>query len=355
MIFARALLIITAGFAFACSVPAVAADGGSILKPTPKASICNAPPLRYPGALPPTFNIDPDYFAAYQSDPADYLGNYATYLTALSARALVSRDAQERLHTELVKVAMDKPLRRTKDQEGIFYMELMVLTPYVIAYAQQRNYLEAGDRKLIEGWIEKRLGYLKAGSNRFALNNREYHFAFVQAVYAYATDNQRMTRQAYREFTRAIKGQRRDGSLPEDSQRGGSALHYSSHAIGNLVALADVLEVSGFDAYNHEFEGKSLHTMIAFLIAANNDPQLIVGYASSDPEFSQYQFPGTSPSRQAMDWKKNEQIGWAYLYMNRFPDHANTQGLRAMTPFLKNREIGTPHQPWGHARCYLGG
>ncbi len=336
------------------SMSVAATDGGSILQPTPKASICNAAPLNYPGPLPKTFNVDPDYFTAFQSDPAEYLGQYAVHLTALSARALVSKEAQLKLHNELIGVARDEPLKWVKNQDAPFYMELMVLTPYVIAYAQQISYLEQDKRDLIEGWIEQRLKLLKGASDSSKLNNREYHFSFVQAVYGHATQNNRLTKQAYKVFTRAVRNQRSDGSLPEDSERGGSALHYSSHAIGNLVALADVLELSGINAYDYEIDGKSLHTMVAFLVAADRNPKLIEGYAGGNPEFSKYQFPGTSPSKQAMDWKSNEQIGWAYYYMDQFPGHLNTRALLSMTPFLRNRQIGTPHQPWGHARCYLG-
>ncbi len=323
------------------------------MQPTPKAAFCNAMQLKYPGALPEYLDINQDYAKAYQSSADDYYHNYALYLTSLTSRALLSKEQRQRLIAELVKVAAEKPIKWPSQNDPPVFHEMLILMPYTVAYGHSRDFMTDDQKLLVEAWIKSRIKLLSKGEER-GTNNRVYHYGAILAAYGYATDDSSFTKRAFAIYKNAIKKQRNDGSLLEDSQRGGSALHYSNKAVGNLVAIAEILKSSGYDAYGFEKDGRSLHTIIQFLLAAGGNPELISGYAASDPEFSVFQFPGTSPENQTMEWKQSPVMSWAYFYMARFPDHPNTKGLIAISPFLRSGKIGEPDIPVGNARCYLG-
>lgn len=330
-----------------------AADTGTIMQPNPKAAFCNAMRLQYPGPLPEYLDINQDYQKAYQSSADDYYHNYAIFLTSLTSRALLSNDQRSRLISELVKVAADQPSKWPPQNDPPVFHEMLVLMPYTVAYAHSRAFMGADQRSLVEKWIKSRIKLLSKGEEK-RTNNRAYHFGAILAAYGYASGDQSFTKRAWAIYKNAIKKQRDDGSLKEDSERGGSALHYTNQAVGNLVAIAEILQSSGLDAYGYEVNGRSLHTAVKFLLDAGNDPSLIVGYASGNPTFSKFQFPSSSPENQDMGWKKYDTISWGYFYMARFSDHPNTERLLATSSFLRGGQIGNPDISVGNAKCYLG-
>jgi poly(beta-D-mannuronate) lyase len=346
-------VVSAAAFMLLSAVP-VSAAAGTIMEPKPKASFCNAMPLNYPGFLPEYLDMNADYAKAYQSSADDYFHNYALYLTSLTSRALLSSEQSGKLVAELVKVAESRPITWPRPNDPPHFHEMLVLMPYTVAYAHVKSSMTEGQQKLVESWIKSRIKLLSKGLPEQKTNNRVYHYGAILAAFGYATGESAYSKKAYGIYTTAIKKQRDDGSLMQDSERGGSALHYTNQAIGNLVALAEILQSSGYDTYGYELKGRSLHTIVQFLLAAGSNPALIKGYAEDNPEYSQFQFPGSSPDNQDMGWKRSVIISWAYFYMARFPDHPNTKGLMSISPFLRSGQVGEPDIATGNARCYLG-
>jgi poly(beta-D-mannuronate) lyase len=332
----------------------VSAATGTIMAPNPKASFCNAMPLNYPGFLPEYLDMNQDYAKAYQSSADDYYHNYAMYLTSLTSRALLSAERRGKLVAELIKVAESRPITWPLPNDPPVFHEMLVLMPYTVAYAHVKSSMTEDQQKLVVGWIKSRIKLLSKEFSNQRINNRAYHYGAILAAFGYATGESSYSKKAYGIYTTAIKKQRDDGSLMQDSERGGSALHYTNQAIGNLVALAEILQSSGYDTYSYELKGRSLHTIVQFLLAAGSNPALIKGYAGGNPEYSQFQFPGSSPDNQDMGWKRSVIISWAYFYMARFPDHPNTKGLMSISPFLRSGQVGEPDIATGNARCYLG-
>ena len=346
-------VVSAAAFMLLSAMPVIA-DTGTIMEPKPKASFCNAMPLNYPGFLPEYLDMDQDYAKAYQSSADDYFHNYALYLTSLTSRALLSSEQRGKLVAELVKVAESRPITWPLRNDPPIFHEMLVLMPYTVAYAHSKAYMSDDQQKLVEGWIKSRIKLLSKEFSNERINNRAYHYGAILAAFGYATGESSYSKKAYGIYTTAIKKQRDDGSLRQDSERGGSALHYTNQATGNLVALAEILQSSGYDTYGYEVNGRSLHSIVQFLLAAGNNPALIKGYAEGNRQYSQFQFPGSSPGNQDMGWKKYPTISWGYFYMARFPSHPNTKGLLAISPFLRSGQVGEPDTSTGNARCYLG-
>lgn len=332
-----------------------AADTGTIMQPKPKAAFCNAMPLRNPGPLPEYLDINQDYSKAYQSSADELFHNYALYLTSLTSRALLSADMRQKLIAELVKVAVEKPITWPPQNDPPHFHEMLILMPYTVAYGHSKSLMTADQQRVVEQWIKSRIKLLSKGLPNQKTNNRVYHYGAILAAFGHATGDASYTKKAIGIYTTAIKRQRDDGSLRQDSERGGSALHYTSQATGNLIALAEVLTSSGYDAYGFEHNGRSIHNIVRFLLAAGSNPSLIRDYAAGNPEYSQYQFPGSSPDKQDMGWKGSTTISWGYFYIARFPDHPNAKGLLAISPFLRSGKVGDVDIATGNARCYLGG
>lgn len=338
-----------------CLLPfASLADGGSILNPTPKKSLCFENILDYPGPLPPVLEMPLDYTEMYESEEAAYLDRYATYLNSLLARATVSIDAQQRLMAEMLQIARTKPIQWPDKANPPHNFEFITLMPYIVGYAHHKNAFSPAERLEVEGWINSRF---KLIGDRFLAkkaNSRVYDLGSLIAAYGYAIDNPALTKKAYRVYTTAIKYLREDGSLREDSERGGSALFYTASSIGNLVTLAEMLRSSGIDAYSYSYKDQSLHDAVAFLVAATKDPSLIYGYASQNPEQRNLAIPGYSPEKMDMTWLKSHLIGWGHFYIARFPNHPNSKALLELSPYLRSGEIQSAVRPAGNSRCFLG-
>lgn len=328
----------------------------STLEPTGNPKYCAALTAPYPGPLPEEIGISNNYKENYQSDFDNYMHNYAIYITALSSQAVVSEKAAETLHAEIVANAQRKPIQyNVKDEVPPIFHVLLVMVPQATAYARDKGRYSPEEQNVVEAWI---LGVIKTlqkdyALTNFKLDNKQYLFGVLKAAYGYAANDKSMIDKAFKTYTTAIKGQRKDGSLPHDSGRGGSALHYSNQAVGNLVVLADILETAGIDAWGYQSGEKSVHTIIKFLLDATENPSLIADYAN-DPETRGSSFPGTSPTNQDRSWPKQDNSSWGHYYLKKFGENENATRLFEISPFLKSGKIGQPDGPFGNARCNAG-
>jgi poly(beta-D-mannuronate) lyase len=341
---------------FASALIAFPADAGTILDPAGKASLCNAMAAQSPGPLPAKIGISAVYAENVGSDVSEFTDRYATYITALTSQAVVSKRAADELRNEIVGNARQRPLDyNARDEVPPIFHVLSVLTPQAIAYAQHSSEYSDEERAVVEAWLLDAIKKLQGdyALKKFKLDNKQYLFGVLMAAYGYGAGDEQMINKAFGIYKTAIKGQRKDGSLPRDSGRGGSALHYSNQAVGNLIALAELLSSAGFDAYGFEVRGKSIDTIISFLLDATEDPALIAGYAN-DPETRDASFPGTSPTNQDRNWPKYASSSWGYFYFARFGNNENAQRLLKLSPFLKSGSVGEPNGPYGNARCYVG-
>lgn len=328
----------------------------SILNPAGSAKYCNALSAPYPGPLPEKIGISGNYRKNYQSEFDNYMHAYALYITALSSQAVVSEKAAEKLRLEIVSNAERQPIKyNIKDEVPPIFHVLLVVVPQALAYARDKAAYTPNEKNIVDAWLLNVIKTLQKdyAIRKYKLDNKQYLFGVLLAAYGQAASDQKMVNKASNIYTTAIKGQRKDGSLPRDSGRGGSALHYSNQAVGNLVALADVLETAGFDAWGYKSGDKSIHTIIKFLLDATENPALIAGYAD-DPETRDASFPGTSPTNQDRRWPKGEMSSWGHYYIQKFGRNENADRLLALSPFMRSGIIGQPDGPYGNARCYAG-
>ena len=311
----------------------------------------------YPGDLPDRLDQDfSKYREIYQGEIDDYLHAYSDYLMLLTAHATWSLDASARLKTEILKNAIRQPLKYNAKAEGrpTFHV-LLIMVPITIAYAQHKNDYTKDERKLVDNWIKNKLNTIMKDSylGFTDTDNKKYYIGVWLAAFAKATGDTSYLNKAISIYKKAINKQRKDGSLINDSQRGGSAIHYTNQAVMSLVTLAEMLTEAGFDAYGYQNGGRSIHTIINFLLSATKDPALISGYAS-DPVWSNSSFPGYSAQNQQLKWMNNQNSVWAYYYLNRFRETEIGKQIRSIAPFVRNRKIAVHENAGGNPVCFIG-
>lgn len=333
-------------------------DKDPVYCPTDFSKVANGMDVRqYPGKLPDRLDQDfSKYRDIYQGDIDNFMHAYADYMMMLLASATWSKEAAEQLRREIVSNANREPLKYNPRAEGrpTFHV-ILAMVPITVAYAQHKNEYTAAEQKAVDKWIGKKLNTILRDSYLGSVDtdNKKYLIGVWLAAFGHATSDKSFTTKAIAIYKRAIDKQRKDGSLKNDSQRGGSAIHYSNQATAGLVTLAEMLTETGFDAYAYEKKGRSIHTIIKFLLDATENPKLIAGYAS-DPEWSKSSFPGYSADHQALDWMNNMNSVWGYYYLNRFGSSELSQRLLKVSPFLRRGQIGVNANAAGNPSCYLG-
>lgn len=313
---------------------------------------------KYPGELPVSLDQDfSKYREIYQGEIDDYLHAYSDYLMLLMAKATWSPDASVALRKEILKNSIIQPLKYNAKAEGrpTFHI-LLVMVPLTIAYAQHKHEYSKDEKNLVNKWIERKLrtilqdNYLGSTDT----DNKKYFIGVWLAAFAEATGNKSYLNKAISIFKKAVDKQRKDGSLINDSQRGGSAIHYTNQAVMSLVTLAEMLTEAGFNAYDYNKNGRSIHTIINFLLDATIDPTRISGYAS-DPEWSKSSFPGYSAENQQLKWITNQNAVWAYYYLNRFEKSDLGNKIRSVSPFIRKKQLAVHENAGGNPVCYIGG
>jgi hypothetical protein len=121
---------------------------------------------------------------------------------------------------------------------------------------------------------------------------------------------------------------RRDGSLPEETRRGASALKYSNMAISGLTLLAELSNLAGRSLYAYRAPNGDIHTAVGFLATALANENLIAGYAAENVTPTDAPAPGGRQSRAFMQ----DGMGWSAIYLARFPDSGTARMLVKVLP-----------------------
>ncbi len=319
-------------------------------------------PLSSAVRLPTVVDI-PNAYTGNSPDPATTaMKAWADRVMRLSSNARISTAANETLRAELLAAArggaMTWPANWNQGDHrppSVVYHTMETLFPAQIAYIQQRESFSPQERAVFEAWsgeIVARLGRTDQVRN-WTLDNKKYQYGAVLAAQGVMTGDSGMLSQSRRIYATAMRGMRSDGSLPGDSGRGGSALHYTNLAIANLVAIAELNAAAGHDLYGDPQRGGTIHAAILFLARATQDPKLIAGYANT-PNWQDGSFSGYTPDNQDRRWANSNAALWGNYYLARFGNTAGGQSLRGISPHLQQRRSGVHQQAGGNARCFTG-
>jgi poly(beta-D-mannuronate) lyase len=251
-----------------------------------------------------------------------------------------------------------------KNPEATMYYNLdRTLLPVIVSFSlvEDGRDMASDDRRLIEQWLDALVWRRGPGRARdpglsSSRNNHRYLSDSVTMAWGILRGDDEGFRAGIERYLDALAQMRPDGSLPLETARGARALNYQRHAIGSLVAIAEMAAVQGYDLYGIEGEdGQSIHGAIRFLLDGIDHPEIVWPYAMENEN------PGPWRNYKVQDLgfmtkrgHGRHYMAWAEAYMARFA--GSELALR-----LRNEldAFGSAEQPLideyigGNASCFF--
>ena len=144
--------------------------------------------------------------------------------------------------------------------------------------------------KIIKGWfkrIVKKNEHLmyeysnyKSGSGANGTPKRAHNHALSSAMshmqLGILLSDKKLFRKAFKNFEAAIKYQRKDGSMPIETRRGGRAMFYQARAMNALAVIAMLAENQGYNIWDYDYKGKNYHVQLLKLYLQHQSDQSLV-------------------------------------------------------------------------------
>ena len=219
-------------------------------------------------------------------------------------------------------------------------VNLYIASPMMAAYsfAKQILYIPEAEDAIIKNWFKKivkrnkhlmyKYSNYKSGSGASGVPKRAHNHALSSAMshmqLGILISDDNLFRTAFRNYEAAIKYQRKDGSMPIETRRGGRAMFYQARAMNALAVIAILAENQGYDVWNYEHKGKNYHNIVKFFIDFTENNEIVFKYAK------EMKAPGPAKDykRQDLDGSSSSHWGWLSAYATRFPNHENIQRLK---------------------------
>ena len=278
--------------------------------------------------------IDPVKWKAYQesSGPVKELGNKAVD-AADAFRSTGSRQAAQCVLALVKTAAQDKALTGKMSSNQAYFVQGWVAGALAIAVLKVRDsgVIDRADTKLIADWLktvsQQTMDYYDkrdAAAPNHNGNNHLYWAGVQVGAVAILGNDRKLFDWSVAAYRNGIRQITPEGTLPEEMRRGQRALHYHLYAASPLVYLAEFGEDNGIDLYA---EGDHALKRLVDRSIAGLDGS---GYFDKATGIKQ-DLPDGPPSAEA--------IGWAKVYVHRFPDPA-ISALLAKAPSLGYMYLG---------------
>ncbi len=206
------------------------------------------------------------------------------------------------------------------------------------SFAKQIIKVPDNEDKIIKDWFKKivrknkHLMYeysnYKTGSGANGTPKRAHNHALSSAIshmqLGILLNDNKFFRTAFKNYEAAIRYQRKDGSMPIETRRGGRAMFYQGRAMNALSVIAIISENQGYNIWEYDYKGKNFHNIVKFFIDFTENNEIVFKYAKS----MKHPGPAKNYKVQDLDSRSSSNWGWLYAYVTRFPDHENVQRLK---------------------------
>ncbi|MBD1156796.1 alginate lyase family protein [Pelagibacterales bacterium SAG-MED20] len=219
-------------------------------------------------------------------------------------------------------------------------VNLYIASPMMAGYsfAKQRISVPEEEDKIIKDWFKKivkknqhlmyELKRYKQGTQAIGVPRSAHNHALSSAIshmqLGILLNDNKLFKKVFRNYENAIRYQRKDGSMPIETRRGGRAIFYQGRAMTALTTIAIIAENQGYNIWDYEYKGKNLHNLVKFFIDFTENNEIVFKYAK------EMKAPGPAKDykRQDVNGSSSSQWGWLYAYASRFPNHENIQRLK---------------------------
>ena len=276
--------------------------------------------------------IDPVKWKAYQesSGPVKKLGQDAVD-AADAYQATGSRQAAECVLKLEKTAAHDNALTGKMSSNQAYFVQGWVVGALGIALLKVRDsgVIDKADTKLLTDWMKmvskQTMSYYEERLAKSPNGNNHLYWAGVQVgAIAIAANDRKLFDWALMTYRNGIKQITPEGTMAEEMRRGQRALHYHLYAAAPLAYIAEFGEDNGIDLYaeNNGAMKRLVDRSIQGLEGS--------GYFDKATGIKQ-DLPDGAPSAEA--------IGWAKVYVHRFPDPAISK-LLSEAPSLGYMYLG---------------
>ena len=258
-----------------------------------------------------------------------------------------NKEACEYVKKVILEWANANAAKRTgpSDGEGRHWndtltVNLYIASPMMAAYSFVKQVINVpiAEDKIIKDWFKKivkknehlmyKYSNYKSGSGATGTPKRAHNHALSSAMshmqLGILLDDDKLFRTAFKNFEAAIKYQRKDGSMPIETRRGGRAMFYQARAMNALAVIAILAENQGYNVWDYEYKGKNYHNIVKFFIDFTENNEIVFEYAKS----MKHPGPAKNYKKQDLNSRSSSNWGWLYAYVSRFPDHENVQRLK---------------------------
>ena len=219
-------------------------------------------------------------------------------------------------------------------------VNLWIASPMMAGYSfvKQKITVPEEEDKIIKDWFKKivkrnqhlmyELKTYKQGTQAVGVPRSAHNHALSSAIshmqLGILLNDNKLFRKVFRNYENAIKYQRKDGSMPIETRRGGRAMFYQGRAMTALTAIAVIAENQGYNIWDYEYKGKNFHNIVKFFIDFTENNEIVFKYAK------EMKAPGPAKNykRQDLDGSSSSHWGWLYAYATRYPNHENIKKLK---------------------------
>ena len=226
-------------------------------------------------------------------------------------------------------------------------VNLWIASPMMAGYSFAKQIITIPDEedKIIKDWFKKivkknkHLMYsmtYKDGTQAKGVPKRAHNHALSSAMshmqLGILLNDSKLFRKAFLNYEAAIKYQRKDGSMPIETRRGGRAMFYQARAMTALTSIAIIAENQGYNIWDYEYKGKNFHNIVKFFIDFTENNEFVFKYAKA----MKAPGPARDYKRQDLDGSSSSNWGWLSAYATRFPNHENIQRLQKWSTNYKD-------------------
>lgn len=206
-----------------------------------------------------------------------------------------------------------------------------------MAYSIVRPQVEGKqeEKKRINDWLN-RLAHQHADipgrPDNSCCNNHFYRRALYGTLVGILTEDQKLFHFGVSAIYSGLSDLVGPGAFPLEMKRGRRASHYQNYALLYLITNMQVISRQGYDIFNLEINGKTIHDAVDFALDIFADPSALGDFAPHE------QYTGF--------FTDDQYFAWMEIYQHHFNDPRIADFIKPMRPIF-NRSAG------GYATLYF--
>lgn len=170
-----------------------------------------------------------------------------------------------------------------------------------MAYSIARPYVEGleEERAEVEQWLHGlalQHSAIPGEPEESCCNNHFYRRALYASMVGVLVEDDDLFRFGVSAIYSALHDMTESGALPLEVNRGRRAIHYQNYALNYLITNMQVIHRQGYDIFDLEYEGSTIHEAVDYLFEILDDPAALGDYAPLE------QFMGFLRDPQYFTW-----------------------------------------------------